>query len=70
MYIFTEMEMVEIPKGNIDEKVEEEKSEKEETTPLLEEEDTIATQATKYLIIDEQELPAFSTKGELCKSNL
>ena len=64
------MEMVEIPKGNIDEKVEEEKSEKEETTPLLEEEDTIATQATKYLIIDEQELPAFSTKGELCKSSL
>ena len=64
------MEMVDIPKGNIDEQVEEEKSGKEEETPLLENHDTIATQAAESIISNEQECPALATKGEFCKGNL
>ena len=64
------MEMVEIPKANIDGKVESERSEIEEETPSLEDDDTIATGTAEYLIIDEQDCSALATKGEFCKDNL
>ena len=50
--------------------MEEEKSEIEEETPSLEDDDTIATGTAEYLIIDEQDCSALATKGEFCKDNL
>ena len=59
------MEMVEIPKSNIDEEGEEVELEKQKEIPLVEDHETIATQAAESIIINERECLALATKGKL-----